>query len=326
MSKNGKFIIKKYMSVLILIAIVVFFSFSNSKFIELSNWVSIFRQVSMLGVLTIGLACCMLVGDIDLSCGVMEGFSGVICVLILTRLGVPMLLGYILTVIIGALVGSLSGFIIVKTGMPSLIGTLGTRYIIYGAAYLLSGGVPVYGLSDQEKLVGQGYLGPIPIPIVIMIIFFIVGGVVLNRTFIGRYMFAIGSNSESTRLSGINVDKVRIFSFAFCSFCGSIAGLIMMGRNASGQPNAGNGYEMNVITACVVGGVSAMGGECSILNLIVGVLIVGVLTNGMTILAVNTYWQTVITGIVLIAAVGFDFYQKMHKAKVKVADTVKPEA
>lgn len=318
MKGNKAVLLKKYMTVVILIVIVAFFSFSDSKFFTIGNWVSILRQVSMLGIIAVGMGCCMLVGDIDLSCGVMEGFGGVVCALILSKTGMPLLPGFLCTLLICALVGTISGTVIVKTGMPALIGTLGIRYIIYGTAYLLSGGLPVYGLSDAAKLIGQGSLGPVPIPIIILAVFFVIGFILLNKTYIGRYMFAIGSNPEATRLSGINVDLVRIFCFTFSSLSAGVAALIMMGRNSSGQPNAGNGFEMNVITACVVGGVSAMGGEFSIITLAVGVLIVGVLTNGMTILGVNDYWQTVITGLVLIVAVGFDFYQKTHKKKVKV--------
>lgn len=310
--------LKKYMTVVILLVIVAIFSIMDTKFFTITNWLAILRQVSMLGIIAVGMGCCMLVGDIDLSCGVMEGFGSVICALLISQAGLPMVVAAPLTLVIGACIGMISGFVIVKTGMPALIGTLGVRYIIYGAAYLLSGGLPVYGLSDGDKLLGQGNIGMIPIPIFILAIFFVIGYVLLNRTYMGRYMFAIGSNPVSTRLSGINVDWVRIFCFGFSSFSASVAALIMMGRNASGQPNAGNGFEMNVITACVVGGVSAMGGAFSIISLVVGVLIVGVLTNGMTIVGVNDYWQTVITGVVLIAAVGFDFFQKTHTRKAKV--------
>jgi len=314
-------LLKKYVTVIILILIVAYFGISDKKFMTVMNWISILRQVSMLGIISVGMGCCMLVGDIDLSCGVIEGFGGVICVLLLANAGLPTGLGFILTLILCACVGTLTGFIVVKTGMPALIGTLGMRYIIYGSAYLLSGGTPVYGLTDFQKKIGQGSIGALPIPVFILFVFFILGYILLNKTYIGRYMFAIGSNAESTRLSGINVDRVRIFCFAFSSFSAGVAALIMMGRNSSGQPNAGNGFEMNVITACVVGGVSAMGGTFSIINLAVGVLIVGVLTNGMTILGINDYWQTVITGVVLIAAVGFDFYQKTHTKKVKVDES-----
>lgn len=319
MSKNSaKNYIKKYMTVIILLVIVAFFAVADSKFFTVDNWITILRQVSMLGILAVGMSCCMLVGDINLACGVMEGFSSVICCLFLTNLGVPIVAAYLLTLLAGLAIGAVCGFIIVKTGMPALIGTLGIRYIVYGAAYLLSGGLPIYGLADGAKWIGQGSFLGIPVPIFFLAIFFIIGSILLNKTYIGRYLFAIGSNSEATRLSGIDVDNVRIFAFAFSNFCAAMAGLILMARNASGQPNGGNGMEMNVITACVVGGVSAMGGECSTASLIVGVLIIGVLTNGMTILGVGEYWQTVIKGIVLILAVGSDFYQKTHKSKVKV--------
>jgi len=317
---NFRDYIKKYMTVLTLLVIILFFAIADSKFFTIANGLTVLRQVSMLGIAAIGMSCCMLVGDIDLSCGVMQGFSSVVCCLILTQLGVPVAGAFILTLIVGTLIGMISGIIIVKTNMPAIIGTLGVRNILYGGAYLLSGGLPIYGISDEAKWIGQGTIASIPVPIFFLVVFFVIGAILLNRTYIGRYLFSIGSNAEATRLSGINVDAVRIFAFAFSSFCASTAGLILMARNASGQPNGGNGGEMNVITACVVGGVSALGGECKTVNLIVGVLIIGVLTNGMTILGVDDYWQTVVKGIVLILAVGNDFYQKTHKKKVKVEE------
>lgn len=310
--------VKKYMTVVILAIIILFFSVADSKFFTIDNGISILRQVSMLGITAVGMSCCMLVGDINLACGVLQGFSSVVCCLFLANLGVPVILAYVLTLAIGTMAGGVGGAIIVKTGMPALIGTLGIRLIINGGAYLISGGLPIYGLQDNAKWIGQGFILGIPVPVIFLVVFFIIGSVLLNRTYIGRHLFAIGSNAEATRLSGINVDRIRIFAFAFSSFCSSVAGLILMARNASGQPNGGNGGEMNVITACVVGGVSALGGECNPANLIVGVLIIGVLTNGMTILGVNEYWQTVIRGAVLILAVGFDFYQKTRRVGAKV--------
>lgn len=152
-----------------------------------------------------------------------------------------------------------------------------------------------------------------------MVLFFVIGYFLLNKTVIGRHLFAVGSNAEAARLSGINVDMVRVFAFTFSSFCSGVAGLILMARNASGQPAGGNGTEMNIITACVVGGVSAMGGTCNPVTLAVGVLVMGVLTNGMTILGISEYWQTVSKGVVLILAVGFDFYQRTKQVKAKVA-------
>ena len=309
---------KKYMTFLILVLICIFFSIADPKFFAASNFISILRQVSMLGITAVGMACCMLVGDINLSCGVLQGLSGVICALMLRDLGIPVFLAMILTLLICIVIGALGGAIIVKTGMPAMIGSLGIRYVVNGAAFLMAGGLPIYGLQDDAKWLGQGSVLGIPVPVIILIIFFVIGSVLLNKTYVGRHLFAIGSNAEATRLSGINVERTRIFAFTFSCFCASVAGLILMARNASGQPNGGNGGEMNVMTACVVGGVSALGGECNPVNLIVGVLIIGVLTNGMTILGVSEYWQTVCRGVVLILAVGFDFYQKTRKSKVKL--------
>lgn len=323
---KAKKYIKQYMIIFILIGVCVFFGVMDPKFLTAGNFVAILRQLSMLGVTAIGAACMMLVGDINLYCGVLQGFAGVICALLLRDTGMPVLLAFTITLAACTLVGVISGLVVVKTGMPAMIGSMGMRYIINGAAFLLAGGLPIYGLPDNAKWIGQGSLLGIPAPVVVVIVFFIIGYFLLNKTVIGRCLFAVGSNAEAARLSGINTGAVRIFAFAFSSFCAGVAGLILMARNASGQPNGGNGSEMNVITACVVGGVSALGGSCNPITLVGGVLIMGVLTNGMTILGVSEYWQTVTKGLVLIVAVGFDFYQKLHQKKVKVETNTEAKA
>ena len=317
--KKLQAIIKKYMVVLILVIVCAFFGIMDPKFLTADNFIAILRQVSMLGIAAVGVACMMLVGDMNMCSGVLQGLAGVICALLLRDIAMPVWLAFVITLTVCALVGAISGFIIVKTRMPAIIGSLGMRYIVNGGAFLLAGGLPIYGLADEAKWIGQGNVLGIPVPVVILLLFFVIGYFLLNRTFIGRHLFAVGSNAEAARLSGINVNMVRIFAFTFSSFCSGVAGLILMARNASGQPNGGNGSEMNIITACVIGGVSAMGGTCDPVTLMVGVLTMGVLTNGMTILGISEYWQTVSKGIVLIAAVGFDFYNRTKQVKTKVA-------
>lgn len=311
-------IVKKYMVVLILMLVCVFFGVMDPKFLTAGNFIAILRQVSMLGIAAVGVACMMLVGDMNMCAGVLQGLAGVICAMMLRDLPIPVWLAFLITLAICALVGAISGLIIVKTRMPAIIGSLGMRYIVNGGAFLLAGGLPIYGLREEAKWIGQGSVLGIPVPVIVLLLFFVIGYFLLNKIFIGRHLFAVGSNAEAARLSGINVDKVRVFAFTFSSFCSGIAGLILMARNASGQPNGGNGGEMNIITACVVGGVSAMGGTCNPVTLIVGVLVMGVLTNGMTILGISEYWQTVSKGVVLIVAVGFDFYQRTKQVRVKV--------
>lgn len=311
-------ILKKYMVVLILLVVCVFFGIMDAKFLTASNFMAILRQVSMLGIAAVGVACMMLVGDMNMCSGVLQGLAGVICAMMLRDLAIPVWLAFTITLAVCALVGTISGLIIVKTRMPAIIGSLGMRYIVNGGAFLLAGGLPIYGLAEEAKWIGQGSVLGIPVPVIILILFFILGYFLLNKTVIGRHLFAVGSNAEAARLSGINVDMVRVFAFTFSSFCSGVAGLILMARNASGQPNGGNGSEMNIITACVIGGVSAMGGTCDPITLVVGVLVMGILTNGMTILGISEYWQTVCKGLVLILAVGFDFYQRTKQTKVKV--------
>lgn len=311
-------LVKTYMVPIILVLICTVFSLLDDKFFKASNLISILRQISMLGITSIGCACVMLLGENDLACGVMQGFAGVICAIIMRDTGIPTWLCFIITLVVCSLIGFLDGLLIVKTNIPSMISSLGVRNIIYGLGFIISGGLPIYNIRDDAKYLGQGKIFEIPVPVILLVVFFIIGYFLLNKTYIGRHLFAVGSNAEAAKLSGINVDKVKIFAMTFSAFCASFAGLILMGRNASGQPKAGDGGEMNAITACVVGGVSALGGTCDPLNLMVGVMVMGVLTNGLTICGVSEFWQVVCKGVVLIVSVGFDSYEKTKASKVRI--------
>ena len=227
--------------------------------------------------------------------------------------GFSMTSAVICSLIMATLIGMLNGFMVSTIGIPAIIATFATQTIFEGAAYLLSGGVPIYGFDERFKVIGQGYVGFIPVPVIIMICSLIAGSFILNKTYFGRYFYAVGGNEEASRLSGIRVGRIKYLIYSLSGFFAGLAGVVMLSRTNSAQPTVGKGYEFSVITCVVLGGVSVSGGYGKISNVIAGVLIIGILTNGMVLLNVSSYMQLVIKGIVLACAVGFDCIQQKRK-------------
>lgn len=309
--------IQKYMVIVILLVLVLFFSILTPNFLKTDNLFTILRQVSMIGILSVGGAFIMISGGIDLSLGVQMGLSGITAALLMVKAGLPAPIACIAGILATTFVGFINGFVITTTKMQPLIATLGMMNIVKGINYISTDGLPVYGIPSGVSFLGQGHIGPFPIPSLIMIVIFCLGGFLLNKTYLGRYFYALGSNEEAARLTGLKTNKIRLLAYTIGGTLAGIAGLVLMARVNSAQPMSGWGNEMDVITACVVGGVSAAGGEGKISGVISGVLIMGVLSNGMAVLGLGEYHQLIIKGIVLIAAVGFDCLQRIYGSKVK---------
>ncbi|NMB43792.1 MAG: ABC transporter permease [Clostridiales bacterium] len=285
------------------------FSLASPRFLSSSNLFTIARQVSMYGVASIGMTFVILIGGIDLSTGSIVTFVNIVCAYLMVHLGFGMVAAVIVSLILSTLIGILNGFMVSTIGIPAIIATFATQIVFEGASYLLSGGTPIYGFDERFKIIGQGYVGPIPIPVIIMILCFAIGSFILNKTYFGRYFYAVGGNEEASKLSGIRVGRIKYLIYALSGLFGGLAGIIMLSRTNSAQATAGKGYEFDVITCVVLGGVSVSGGYGKMSNVIAGVLIIGVLTNGMVLLNVSTYMQMVVKGIVLALAVGFDSIQ-----------------
>lgn len=320
---KAKSFTKQYFVVIILLFLIVLFSvLQPESFMTVPNMFTIIRQSSIMGVATIGLLFVMISGGIDLSVGSVISLESVFVAVLLTKFGWGLVPAYLIGLIASTIVGLITGAIIVKTGIFPMIGTLALQIILQGIAYLVCGGMPVSNLPSAAKVVGQGYLGIIPIPVIIFAIVIIVAVIVLNRTYIGRHFYAVGSNEEAARLSGINTGKLKVATYAIGGFLSGLAGIIMLARVSSGQPTAGKNMEMDCLTAAVIGGVSLTGGEGKISTAVCGVLIIGVLTNGMTIMNISEYYQLVIRGGIFLGAVCLDGIQKQlssHKKMRKVA-------
>ncbi len=303
--KTKKLDISKYGIFFAWIVLVLVFCIAEPTFLKASNIFNILRQVSIVGVCSVGMTFVILTGGMDLSVGSVIGVSAVAAAQLLSR-GVNNFVVLILIMLLGALIGLINGFFINEIGIAPIIMTLGTMTALRGVAFLLCNGFPVYGITPSFLVIGQGYLGVVPVPVIIMACAFVVGYILLTKIPFGRYVYGIGSNKEAARLSGVNVKAVIYKVYILAGALYALAGMMLMARVNSGQASSGEGYEMDVITGCVLGGISISGGEGSIIGVIIGVLLMGTLSNGMVLMNVSEYWQKVVKGLVLILAVTLD--------------------
>ncbi len=295
---------------IVFLLIFIGFAVASPRFLSSSNLFTIARQVSMYGIASIGMTFVILIAGIDLSAGSVITIVNIVCAFLMVKSGFGMTAAVICALLLAVGIGLLNGFLVSSVGIPAIIATFATQTIFAGASYLLSGGTPIYGFDERFKVIGQGYVGPVPIPVIIMACCFAIGSFILNKTYFGRYFYAVGGNEEAAKLSGIRVGRIKYLIYALAGLFSGLAGIVMLSRTNSAQPTAGIGYEFDVITCVVLGGVSVAGGLGKISNVVAGVLIIGVLTNGMVLLNVSTFTQMIVKGIVLILAVGFDCLQK----------------
>ena len=307
-------LMKKYMIVLIFAVLIIVFSAISPAFFAVGNAMNIIRQISMMGIVTVGFTFVLVGGGLDLSVGSQIAIMDILICTMIVNAGIHPIVAMFLGILFTTGIGIFNGFIISKTGIPPLIATLAMQTALRGAAFVISNGYPLYGIPDWMKTIGQGNLfGVFPVPGIIMIVVIVFGILLLNKTYIGRHIYALGSNEEAARLTGINIHFTRVLTYAMLGFLTGIAGVIMLCRTGSGQPNVADTFEMDVLTAAVLGGVSVNGGKGTIIGAIIGAAIIGVLNNGMSIMGANNYWQQIIKGIVLLAVVVFDSFSQKEK-------------
>lgn len=294
----------------VLLVLVIVFTVANSRFISPSNLLTLLRQVSMYGIASIGMTFVILLGDIDLSTGTIISFVDIICAYMMVNMGMNPVLAVLISIAAATLIGVLNGFMVSSVGIPAIIATYATQTAFMGLALIICGGMPISGFPDGFEIIGQGYIWIIPIPVIIMIICFAIGSFILNKTYFGRYFYAVGGNVEAAKLSGIRVGRIKYLVFAISGFFAGLAGIVMLSRTASGNASAGaDGFEFEVITCVVLGGVSITGGLGKMSGVVAGTFIIGALKNGMVLMNVNSYVQKIVMGVVLALAVGFDCMQ-----------------
>lgn len=295
---------QKYGILFILVLEIIFFAIAHENFLTSTNLLSVGRQISFIGIASIGMTMVMITGGIDISVGSMLALAGVVSAKLLVDGGVPLPLAIILTLLVGTFFGLINGVTSEIMHVPPLISTLAMQTILKGIAFLITNALPVKGVSDSFKYLGQGYLwGWIPVPFLTMLLLFVVGWWFLEKSYFGRRIYVVGGNKEAARLSGIDTKKVIISTYALCGFFAALAGILMAGRLGSGQPSIGTNFPMDVLTATVLGGISVNGGKGSIVNVFFGAFIMGILSNGMIMLGLNEYWQWLVKGFVLLFAV-----------------------
>jgi ribose transport system permease protein len=295
---------------LILMALVL--SMASPYFLTVDNLFAIGLQMSVVAIMALGQMMVIISSGIDLSVGSVMALSGVGTTMLMAH-GMPILPAIIVGLFIGGLCGILTGALVAWGFVPPFIVTLGMMGIARGAALLLTGGVPIFGLSAQFGFLGGGRIfGLVPVPVLFTIILALSAHFLLTKIAFGRYIFAIGSNITAARLSGIQVKKILLWVYLINGLLCGFAGIILASRLSTGQPTAGTGYELDVIAACVIGGASLSGGKGSILGAIIGALIMGILRNGCNLLDISEFWQKIAIGIIIVMAVFVDQYRK-HK-------------
>ena len=288
----------------------------NPRFLTWDNILTVLRQTSVNAVIATGMTFAILIGGIDLSVGSVLGFCGAIAAAMISS-GINVFIVVIAALMLGSLIGLLNGTLITAGRLQPFIATLGTVTLLRGLILVFTQGRPIStGATETTKAfgkIGSGFMGPVPVPVYIMIIIFLIAYYILNHTRIGRYIYAVGSNEEATIYSGINTNKVKLFVYSVSGMMSALAGILITARLGSAQPNAGTGYELDAIAAVVLGGTSMAGGIGTIAGTAIGALIIGVLNNALNLMQVSSYYQDVAKGIVILIAVLLDRKQKLSR-------------
>ena len=294
--------------VVVAVACFLLFALSVPGFASAGNLADVLVAVSTVGIVACTMLFCLASGDFDLSVGSTVALAGVLSALLINKTH-NLAVALLVPVLIGALIGAINGFLVARVGINALIATLATMQIVRGAARIVTDGSSVSVSDTAFTHLGQFRLGPIQSPVLFMALFFVVFGLLLSRTIFGRNTLAIGGNSQAARLAGIDVVKTKVAIFALQGLAAAFAGVVLASRVTSGQPGAGEGLELQVISGCVLGGVSLTGGVGTLSGTIAGVLILGMVKNAMDLKNVPTFWQLVATGAILLAAVLLDRFK-----------------
>jgi ribose transport system permease protein len=307
------FQIKESGILLALICLCIVLSLMTSTFLSQYNIGIVIRQASFVALVALGETLVLLTGGIDLSVGSTAGLCGILGALLMTSTSIDPYICMFLTMGIGLLLGVLNGVFIAKVKLNPFIVTLATGEIYAGAILVITKGYPVLGIPPQFTYLGQGMIGPVPIPVIIMFIITVILAYTLSNTPYGRQIYAIGGNPFASRLVGIPVEKVKVSVYAISGMLSALAGMLFVSRMNAGQPTVGQGWLMPAITAAIIGGTSLNGGEGTILGTILGAIFMGILANGIVLLGVSAYWERVIIGAVVMLAVVIDILRGRKK-------------
>jgi ribose transport system permease protein len=286
----------------------------NPRFLGVDNMKIVTRDIAILGIAAIGVGFPILTGGIDLSVGSIVGLGGVMVAYFMMNLGLPVWLSILLTLLMGLLIGGVHGLFVTKLKMHGFLITLVTLGLARGFILVLTNAFPITGLPREFNTIGQGYVADlIPVPLVICVVIAALAYYLLRFTYIGRQIYASGSNLDAARLSGVNVDARIILCYSISVICATIVGMIQAARLSIGHPAAGEGYELLAIAACILGGVSLMGGQGSIFGILVGAALIGTVQNEMVMLNINPYWHKIVISLVLLVAITLDYARRRRE-------------
>jgi inositol transport system permease protein len=317
MSHTISVVFSKYGIFLIFIVMIVVASLLSPAFVSSTNLINIVRQMSVVGLIALGVTGIIVSAGIDLSSGSVVGLTAVVAASLAQApdtasafypgLHLPLLVPVAAACLVGALVGLINGTLVAKTRIPPFIATLGTFTAIRGVANLYTSGRPISDLTDDYDFIGQGDVFGVPVPIIILIVMAVVTHILYAHTKFGKYIYAIGGNEQAARVSGINAARYKMLIYVYASFLAGLAGVVVSSRIGSGQPGLGVGYELDAIAATVIGGTSlSAGGIGTVAGTIVGALIIGVLNNTLDLMNVSAFWQQIVKGCIIVGAVILD--------------------
>lgn len=317
---------REFSIVIALIIMMVIFSIIDPIYLSYNNIIDIIDQSVINGLLAIGITYAIITAGIDLSIGSIFAIVIVVVGDLLVR-GVNPVLAIVVGAIIGFILGAFNGILITKLKLQPFIVTLGTMSAYRGLAYVITGGWPVLNIPSNFRTFLDGDLfGSIPVSVIILFVFAIISHIILKYTKFGTYIYALGGNEEATRLSGVNVDRIKIYTYAFCGVAAALSGLILLARLGSGEPTAGQSYELNAIAAAAIGGASLAGGKGNIWGTLLGALLLSALKVGLVVVGVDAFWQYIATGAIIVVAAYFEVLQdKLQKYNRKKNSTLKTD-
>ena len=308
---------REFVVLIATLAMCVVFTVLNKNFLNYSNFLTILQQMVLNGVLAVGMMFTIITGGIDLSVGCTYAITGIVVASCTVNYGMNPFLAILVGIVIGAVLGAFNGFLINQLKLQPFIATLSTMSLYRGIAYVVTGGVPVTNVPTSYRDIFNGIVfGGVRSYIIVMVVVFVIAHILLSKMRSGDYLYAVGGNEEAAKLSGVNVIKTKYIAYIFCGICAAIAGMIMLASLGSAEATAGQAYETNAIAAAAIGGTRMAGGKGTALGTFIGALMLAVLKVGMVVINVDSFWQFVVTGIIIIVASYFEFIQQDIKGFV----------
>lgn len=306
---------RKFGPYIILAGVFLFFALTQKAFLRPANLINVLQQVAIYGIVSTGVTFVMISGGTDLSVGGQVACNGLLIAAMMVKWHLPVPVAILVGVVTGVVLGCINGAISAFLRVTPFVITLCTMLILNGVALVVTNGYPIYDMPESFLWLGQGRIGPIPVSVIILVITCVTGWFLLSKTYFGRKVYALGGNQEAARLAGINVVKLRIIVYGLCGFFTTIGTIVMLARTNSATATSGQNYQFDCMTAACLGGITFGGGNGNMLNTFIGVLIIGILANGLILAGINSNMQQVIKGFLLLFAIAMDAIQKRHTAK-----------